>query len=220
MTLPQRKPARSSRPRTPMIPLRSRTAANKSVQTLTHADAADATCGSAGDGGAAGDGGCMTTGGGDGAGKAPTVSCRGLAFSRRGVWVTGCTSGGRGASGAAGTSGRIACSAPDSESGPSGVGGGSSSSSSSSGGGSGGASSSFGRAARPPASAAAARERRLHGQRRRRPALLPWRRGLERRGLGRRGRSGAAWSPAPPLGRHVSPGCAGEAPRSMSVKPA
>ena len=75
-----------------MIPLRSRTAANKSVQTLTHADAADATCGFCAAGGAAGDVGCVTTAGGDGAAKAPTVSCRGLAFSRRGVWVTGGTS--------------------------------------------------------------------------------------------------------------------------------
>ena len=73
-------------------------------------DAADATCGSAGT--AAGDGGCMTAGGGDSAGKAPTVSCRGLAFSRRGVWVTGGTSGG--GNPRRGLIRRNACSAPDS----------------------------------------------------------------------------------------------------------
>ena len=92
MTLPQWKPAFVSRLRKPMMPLWSRIAANKSLQTATHADVSDATCCSAGGGGAAGDVGCVTTGGGDGAAKAPTVSCRGLAFSRRGVWVTGGTS--------------------------------------------------------------------------------------------------------------------------------
>ena len=66
-----------------MMPLWSRIAANKSVQTVTHGDAADATCGfGAGDcvatgagGGAAGDGAAICgrgaaggDGGGDGSG--------------------------------------------------------------------------------------------------------------------------------------------------------
>ena len=80
------------------MPLWSRIAANKSLQTATHADVSDATCCSAEDGGAAGDGGCVTTGGGDGA-KAPTFGLLAVALTRC-VWVvTGDTTGGRGAAG-------------------------------------------------------------------------------------------------------------------------
>ena len=86
------------------MPLWSRIAANKSVQTATHADVSDATCGFAGDSAAAGDGGCVTTGGGDGA-KAPTFGLLAVALTRC-VWVvTGDTTGGRGAAGDGGGNG-------------------------------------------------------------------------------------------------------------------
>ena len=66
-----------------MMPLWSRIAANKSVQTVTHGDAADATCGF-------GAGDCVATGAGGGAAGDGAAIC---------VWATGGSAGGRGAAG-------------------------------------------------------------------------------------------------------------------------
>ena len=58
-----------------MMPLWSRIAANKSVQTVTHGDAADATCGFG-----AGAGDCVATGAGGGAaGDGAAICGRGAA---------------------------------------------------------------------------------------------------------------------------------------------
>ena len=69
-----------------MMPLWSRIAANKSVQTVTHGDAADATCGF-------GAGDCVATGAGGGAAGDGAAIC---------VWATGGSAGGRGAAGGEG----------------------------------------------------------------------------------------------------------------------
>ena len=65
-----------------MMPLWSRIAANKSVQTVTHGDAADATCGFG-----AGDGDCVATGAGGGAAGDGAAICG---------WATGGSAGGGG----------------------------------------------------------------------------------------------------------------------------